>query len=68
MSFRFNYPIARAFTRSAIGVIAGLTVLSGVCAANVLAAPRLAGGEGADPATIEPLYVRAPDAIPMPTV
>ena len=39
MSFRFNYPIARALTRSAIGVIAGLTVLSGVCAANVLADP-----------------------------
>jgi tRNA threonylcarbamoyladenosine biosynthesis protein TsaB len=33
-----------------------------------LAAPRLEGGEGADPATLEPLYVRAPDAIPMPTV
>jgi peptidoglycan DL-endopeptidase CwlO len=39
LSFRFNYPIARALTRSAIGVIAGLTVLSGVCAANVLADP-----------------------------
>ena len=33
-----------------------------------LAAPRLAGGTAADPATVEPLYVRAPDAIPMPTV
>jgi peptidoglycan DL-endopeptidase CwlO len=39
LSFRFNYPIARALTRSAIGVIAGLTVLSGVCAANVVADP-----------------------------
>jgi cell wall-associated NlpC family hydrolase len=39
LSFRFNYPIARALTQSTIGVIAGLTVLSGVCAANVLADP-----------------------------
>jgi tRNA threonylcarbamoyladenosine biosynthesis protein TsaB len=33
-----------------------------------LAAPRLLSGAGADAAEIEPLYVRAPDAIPMPTV
>ena len=32
-----------------------------------VAAPRFAGGP-ADPADVEPLYVRAPDAIPMPTV
>jgi tRNA threonylcarbamoyladenosine biosynthesis protein TsaB len=33
-----------------------------------LALPRLAAGEGRDPAVIEPLYVRAPDATPMPAV
>ena len=36
-----------------------------------LAAPRLTRltrDAGADPAEIEPLYVRAPDAMPMPTV
>ncbi|HEY0228692.1 MAG TPA: endopeptidase, partial [Mycobacterium sp.] len=39
MSFGSNSPIARALTRSLIGTIAGLTVLSGVCAGTALADP-----------------------------
>ncbi|BBY20004.1 peptidoglycan hydrolase RipC [Mycobacterium stomatepiae] len=39
MSFGSAHSISRVITRSVIGTLAGLTVLSGVCAANVAADP-----------------------------
>ncbi len=39
MSFGSAHSISRVITRSVVGTLAGLTVLSGVCAANVIADP-----------------------------
>jgi peptidoglycan DL-endopeptidase CwlO len=39
LSFGSEYPIARALTRSVVGMLAGLMVLSGALAANVAADP-----------------------------
>ena len=39
MSFGSEYPIARALTRSVVGILAGFTVLSGALAASAMADP-----------------------------